>query len=226
MAVWGCGTFIAMLNIGITLKGFHQYTLRTKYWKYFELEFLFSVNCINGFFGFGFVLGLVFHLIFGEIFSALWNQDCFYCSPEDICVLKPPASPPAASLETTVWNGGWKEGAEAVSWMLLEIPDCMNKLFKRQFSRKVHCSKRWERHRGATRAKRGLDFPTDSPFVWSKSTFSIYRCPSTLTLMFLIPPVQTLPAPTPCKRGLCLMTSLEELRFVPVSLGGKCVPLA
>lgn len=137
MAVWGCGTFIAMLNIGITLKGFHQYTLRTKYWKYFELEFLFSVNCINGFFGFGFVLGLVFHLIFGEIFSALWNQDCFYCSPEDICVLKPPASPPAASLETTVSNGGWKEGAEAVSWMLLEIPDCMNKLFKRQFSRKV-----------------------------------------------------------------------------------------
>lgn len=33
MAAWGRGTFIAMLNLGVKLKAFHQYTVRTKILK-------------------------------------------------------------------------------------------------------------------------------------------------------------------------------------------------
>lgn len=49
------------------------------------------------------------------------------------------ASPPAASRRTTISNRGWKEGAEAVSRMLLEIPHGTNELFTRNFLKKVPC---------------------------------------------------------------------------------------
>lgn len=179
--------------------------LRTKYWKYFELEFLFSVNCINGFFGFGFVLGSVFHLIFWGVFSALWNQDCFYCSSEDTCILKPSASPPAASLDDSfkqrVEGRGWVADAPGDPSLYEQV------VYEAAFQKSATAPRGGRGRSSAIRAKRGLRFPTDSPFVWSKSTFSVYRCPSTLTLKFLISPVQTLSALTPCKCGLCLMTS-------------------
>lgn len=143
MAVWGCRTFITMLNIRIMLKGFHQYMLRTKYWRHSEPEVLFSVNCINSFFFCFFlrdVRGIVFKIRTVSTslcrMTAVWNLD-----------LPPSTSPPVASLKTTILNRGWKEGAEAVLQILLETPHCTNELFMRKFLKKCCSSKGWERQR-------------------------------------------------------------------------------
>lgn len=76
-------------------------------------------------------------LILGWVFFALWNQDCFCHSLESSYILKLRPFPPAAPLEMTNSNPGWKEGAGAASWMLLEIPCCTNKLFTRKFLKNV-----------------------------------------------------------------------------------------
>lgn len=104
MAAWGCRTFIAMLNIEVKLKAFHQYMVRTKSWKHSELGFLSSGNWIHGFFRWFWIC-----VIFGVILCLLSLRLSLAGGIEfEILTFPIPSFPPAASLKTAPNRGGGK----------------------------------------------------------------------------------------------------------------------
>lgn len=151
--------------------------LRTKYRKYFELEFLFSVNCINGFFPLVLVLWgfcLIFSFFGGgggslpfEIQTvsiapwrraALWNLD-----------LPPPHFSPGSIAK----DDFFKQRVEGRGWGCFTDapgdPSLYAQVVYEEVSPKSAAAlKRWERQRWCQQcqgAKRGPLAPINSPSV-------------------------------------------------------------
>lgn len=138
MAAWGCRTFITTLNIGIALKGFHQYVVRTKYWRHFELQFLFSVNCINSLFplilGQIFIIIIILSKIFCGVVFVHCIQECFSHHWRMAAFSKFSLS---SIHKRTILNRRQKKEAEDLPQVLLEIPHCRNELLMRKFLRNM-----------------------------------------------------------------------------------------